>query len=304
MNNKDFVDLMEFIDPAFVEEADGETLCETPAHISVFKKRPWVKWTATAAAVLIVVAGAPGAIYMMRNFGSGGFVDPNGSGAPGIVSPADGGSSVPSGEGEAQGGSDAESGSKPKAPDSPVAHGNESSSAAPGGNKPANDPGTITSDASSSDITEGEFIKDNMPAVSYRINGSSKTFEYEKSFLKKVSPDKRFGEKASYYVIDNYVAADGSTVSKNADSPEFMQYVAPISSSIRMQMIISEDEAVEKAKQIAANSDIIINEFENSKISLQTFENMYSVIIKTADSTVSVNINFSGELMRISVEKN
>ena len=304
MNGSQMLDIMGLIDPAFIEEAETASACAEPARVSVFKKRPWVKWAAAAAAVLIVAAGAPGAIYMMRNFGSGGFVDPNGSVAPGIVSPADGGSSVPSGEGEAQGGSDAESGSKPKAPDSSVAHGNESSSAAPGGNKPANDPGTITSDASSSDITEGEFIKDNMPAVSYRINGSSKTFEYENSFLKKVSPDKRLEGEVSYYVIDNYVAADGSTVSKNADSPEFMQYVAPESTLLHLQSSLSVDKAVDKAKQIVTNSNIFINGLENSEISLQTFENRYLIIIKAADSTVSVKINFYGDLMSISVEKN
>ena len=140
MNGSQMLDIMGLIDPAFIEEAETASACAELARVSVFKKRPWVKWAAAAAAVLIVAAGAPGAIYMMRNFGSGGFVDPNGSGTPGIVSPADGGSSAPSGEGEAQGGNDAESGSKPKAPNSSVAHGNESNSAAPGGNHPANDP--------------------------------------------------------------------------------------------------------------------------------------------------------------------
>lgn len=290
------------IDAYIVEEAlaDGEK----KPKVTAFAQRPWMKWAAAAVAIVVIAAGTPLALKAIGSFRNENFVAPNGSGNSGIVPPVDSSesesgepesgsepesennaSSEQSGESRSRG-SEAPGGSSSDTPYEPV-----SSSETSGGSSS----GTADSD-SPSGAPEGEFIKDNMPAATYKINGEIRSFVYQKSSVVKID-----GE-AGYRVFDHYADADGATISTNADSGELVEYQLG-DSNIVVDWMISENEAIAIAKRIVINTDIEMEGLENASADVRYTDDRYYVVLTTVDGNVETCLDTAGGLLLLSVIK-
>ncbi|MBQ9557836.1 MAG: hypothetical protein IJU94_04435 [Clostridia bacterium] len=282
-----------------------------------FARRPWVKYAVAAAAFIVVVAGALVAINVTGAWRNDNLVPPNsGSENPGVI-PSTGSDS---GEPDGRSAPDSENpGSAPGSEGTPAI--SDNSSAQSGGNSDSENHGGRSSTPDKPDgtqtppseepevVIEGDFMKDNMPAVTYRIAGESRTFVYQKSSVVKTSES---GDgKPTYSVVDRYADHDGATLSVNADTGELIQYVANRPSSLSPAGGISEADAVEEARHIALNTDIAVNGVENAvvanKISDEGYYSIsdegYCVALLADDGVVEVCLDNTGNLLYLSVIK-
>ena len=288
------------IDPAIVEAALSDEAVSAKAI--PFARRPWMKYAVAAAAFIVVVAAALVAINVTGAWRNDNLVPPNsGTEPPGVITPAgsDGGSenpgSVPGGEG------------------TPVINGDSSQNGGNSGSEnhggqsstPDKPDGTQTPSTEEPEVViEGDFLKDNMPAVTYRIAGESRTFVYQKSSVVKTSES---GDgKPTYSVVDRYADPAGATISVDADSGDFIKYDSnsDYTDDYSLSVIVNDEEAIEIAKRIILSTDIDFTGLENASILLSSFENGYSVILTVADGSVEVGLNNMGGLLYLTVTNN
>ena len=261
--------------------------------------KPWMKYAAVAAAFIVVVAGALVAINVSGAWRNDNLVPPNSASEnPGVITPA---------------GSDGDSenpGSVPGGEGTPVINGDSSQS---GGNSGSENHGGQSSTPDKPDgtqtpsteepvvVIEGDFMKDNMPAVTYRIAGESRTFVYQKSSVVKTSES---GDgKPTYSVVDRYADPDGAAISVNADTGDLMRYDA-IVYNIDFSALIDVGQAIEKSKHIALNTDINLAGIVNATVSAMTLEEGYNVSLTVADGSVEVGLNNMGGLLYLTVTNN
>ena len=264
--------------------------------------KPWMKYAVAAAAFVVVVAAALVAINVTGAWRNDNLVPPNsGTETPGVITPA---------------GSDGDSenpGSVPGGEGTPVINGDSSQS---GGNSGSENHGGQSSTPDKPDgtqtpsteepvvVIEGDFMKDNMPAVTYRIAGESRTFVYQKSSVVKTSES---GDgKPTYSVVDRYADPAGATISVDADSGDFIKYDSnsDYTDDYSLSVIVNDEEAIEIAKRIILSTDIDFTGLENASILLSSFENGYSVILTVADGSVEVGLNNMGGLLYLTVTNN
>ena len=273
------------------------------AKLSPFARKPWMKWAVVAATFIVVVAGALVAINVTGAWQNSNFVPPNNGATenPGIVTPSDGGSENP---GSAPG----SEGTPAISDNSSTQSGRNSGSENHGGQgieTPGKPDGTQTPSTEEPEVViEGDFMKDNMPAVTYRIAGESRTFVYQKSSVVKTSES---GDgKPTYSVIDRYADPAGATISVDADSGDFIKYDSnsDYTDDYSLSVIVNDEEAIEIAKRIILSTDIDFTGLENASILLSSFENGYSVILTVADGSVEVGLNNMGGLLYLTVTNN
>lgn len=267
MRGNELLDMMEFIAPEYIEAAD-----ELPDKTKIKAFKPWLKWAAAAVAIVVIAAGTPLALKAIGSFRNENFVAPNDSGNSGVVAPADS--------------NESESG-EPESSSEPYSE-NDASSEQSGESR------SRGSDVSG--LPEGEFIKDNMPAATYKINGEIRSFVYQKSSVVKID-----GE-AGYRVFDHYADADGATISTNADSGELVEYQLG-DSNIVVDWLISENEAIARAKRILINTDIDLEGLENASADVWYTDDRYYVVLTTMDGNAETCFNKAGGLISLSVMK-
>lgn len=273
-----------------------EAAAAAPAIAQKGAVKPWLKWAAAAVAIAVIAIGTPIALNMMGVFKNDNIVAPSGgSDNSAVISPIDSsedessseqssedsesqahnGQSQYSSESPAQSGGEGTSGSSTETPD-------ESSSGTPSGDLP--------------DQPEGEFVKDNMPAVTYKINGEYKTFNYQNSTA--------VVDSGSSYVIDHYVCADGNAVSKYADAEGFLQYTNNNADMIPgIEKEITAEEAIDAAIIFVLNTDIEISGLETSSISFVYSDGIYSIVFVANMGDVEVCVDKTGRLKSLSVKK-
>ncbi|MBO4934402.1 MAG: hypothetical protein J5441_04440 [Clostridia bacterium] len=286
------IGLMDF---DLIEAADEAPQSAGAVRVTPFVKRPWLKWAAAAVAIAVIAAGTPLALKAIGSFRSENFVAPNG-GNSGIVAPVDSSesdssepesssepdsennaSSEQSGESRSRG-SEAPSGSSAESPDDPA-----SSSETPSGSDVPEQP-------------EGDFVKDNMPAVTYRINGEYKTFDYQSSTA--------VVDSGSSYVIDRYVGSDGSTVSVDALSGGLMRYDSSVNQNqSHFANVISKKKAVEIAKSVVADTDIAMDVLENADISDYFLSGKRYITFAVEEGKVEVCLDKKGGLCYLVIDK-
>ena len=282
------------IDASLVEEAlaDGEK----KPKVTAFTQRPWLKWAAAAVAIAVIAAGTPLALKAIGSFRNENFVAPNGSGNSGVVVPVD---SSESDSGEPESGS--ESDSENNASSEQSGESRPRGSEAPGGSsaESPDDPSSSSGTPSGSDVPEqpeGDFVKDNMPAVTYRINGEYKTFDYQSSTA--------VVDSGSSYVIDRYADAEGNAVSVNADFGYMMQYWENKPSEFHSDNDINnEEDAVNMANIIAMNTDIALVGIENADTSVRYAENKYYVTLSVPLGKAEMCFDIKGELKYLIINK-
>ena len=280
MRGIELLEMMEFIDPEYIEAADA-----LPEKTVITSFRPWMKWAVAAILIVVIGVGTPVALNMMGVFRNENYVAPNGSGSSGFVAPADGSSESGSGQSP-----EGESSSKADEP-SNSGETPSSSSDQPGGSSSetpdVSSPGTSESDAP--EQPEGDFVKDNMPAVTYRINGEYKTFDYQSSTA--------VTDSGSSCVIDRYVGSDGSTVSVDAGAGEVMRYEkGDTQLGNLVDCDLDSESAVNMARNVLINSDISINGIENASISIRYSYDIYYISFAFIERSAEVCLNNTGEL--------
>ena len=171
-----------------------------------------------------------------------------------------------------------------------------------GGSSTERPDGTVSSSETPSGYgpyvyTEGEFIKDNMPAATYKINGENRSFVYQKSSVVRIE-----GE-AGYRVLDHYADASGATISTNAESGELVEYGAGNSDNIADDLMISENEAIARAKRILINTDIDLEGLEDASAIVRYTDDGYYVVLTTMDGSAETCFNKDGGLLSLSVIK-
>ena len=244
-----------------------ESVEKAPQRVAPAKAaKPWVKWVVAAVVIAVFAIGTPVALNMWGVFRTDNIVTPGPDNS--------GGGNADSGIVTSVGGS----GSSTERPDDPA-----SSSGTPSGNGP-------------SVQIEGEFIKDNMPAATYKINGKNRSFVYQHSSVVKID-----GE-AGYRVLDHYADVDGATISANAESGELVEYEAG-DSNITADWPISESEAIARAKRIPINSDIGLEGIENASADVRYTDDRYYVGLKTMNGHAQLWFNKEGGLISLSVMK-
>ncbi len=314
MRGNEMLDVLEFIAPEYIEAAD-----ELPDKTKIKAFKPWLKWAAAAVAIVVIAVGTPLALKAIGSFRNENFVAPNGSGNSGIVAPVDSGesesgesenSSAPESENNASSeqsgesrsrGSEAPSGSSSDTPDEPVSSSETpdvSSSETSGGSSS----GTADSD-SPSGAPEGEFIKEDMPAVTYRINGEYKTFDYRKS-ENVLGPDSvDYLDEQVCYALDYYEGSDGvGKVIIDAASGDLIRYETTVLHG-DWAAVVNEKEVTEKARQIALNSDVALSGIEDAEITYVSSGSKYFVTLKVAEGSVEICVDNKGGLWSISVSK-
>ena len=309
------------IDASIVEEvlAEGNKRTKT----TVFVERPWLKWAAAAVAIVVIAAGTPLALKAIGSFRNESFVSPNGSGNgnSGVVVQAD--SSEPDGSETGSGSeqnSEAESGliegEKPVNNDSPTQsysseRSDENENPSGGGQEHQSGSSVKPEDSGTGgepgveDPKIGEFIKDDMPPLTYRINGESKTFSYTVSEWAVDPYSSTCADDLSYYSIDHYLGSDGSTVLINSGSGELMQYETTVLHGDwpAPEHITSENEAIDIAKKVVLNTDIDVSGLENSEASVQESAKGYYVTLTVPEGKISVHIDIQGSLLGIYADK-
>ena len=304
------------IDFDLIEES--ETAPEKAARVTAFAK-PWMKWAVAAVLIIVIGVGTPVALRMMGAFRSDNLVAPGSeSGGSedghGIITPVDSSEPESSSAPEVEPEPDA-SVSENRSHNASSERGSESGGASNGGqtvpekpvdtDPPQNEDPPAPPDEPPAEYFEGEFVKDDMPAVTYRINGEEKTFTYQKSTYKKKTADMALDGNGGNYVVDHYVDGNGNTVSKSSDSKGLIQYEKDgcfIDSNLNGR--ISEEEAIETAKYVVMNTDLTINRSDNLIVSVRCSSNRYSVTFKTEEMSVEVCLDMSGALQYLAVKKN
>ena len=310
------------LDADIIEAAEKAPAQAKPARVAAFAKRPWVKWVAAAAAIVVFAVGTPIALNMMGAFGGGNYVPPSGgeSGNPGVVAPVD--SDSESGESESssvqsqEDASGSSEGEKPQRGDSSErssepptqsesSPGGESENPSGSGQVPQSEPSethdepVTGGEPDSEDPQTGEFIKDNMPPLTFRIAGESKTFSYSVSEWVTT----HWQALDSCYSIDHYVGSDGSSVLINSESGELIQYERTVLHGDSPLSVASEVEAIELAKLAVLNTDIAMSGLENAEVSVQITGKGYYVTLTVPEGTVFVHIDTRGSLLGIYVNK-
>ncbi|MBO4453310.1 MAG: hypothetical protein J5793_05190, partial [Clostridia bacterium] len=279
------------IDFDLIEES--ETAPEKAARVTAFAK-PWMKWAVAAVLIIVIGVGTPVALRMMGAFRSDNLVAPGSeSGGSedghGIITPVDSSEPESSSAPEVEPEPDA-SVSENRSHNASSERGSESGGASNGGQtvpeKPddpeppqSGDPQVPTDDPPV-EYAEGEFVKDDMPALTYRINGEDKSFTYQKS-TSVIIDDSGCGTD---YIIDHYANSDG-ILSVDSASGKLVRYEAngafegePLT-VIEDQMCVIQ--ALETAKRIVVNTDIDTEGLENARVSVQYSDNKYFIPLTT-----------------------
>ncbi|MBQ9557162.1 MAG: hypothetical protein IJU94_00990 [Clostridia bacterium] len=305
------------IDDALIESA----LSATPnsvkaAPVTAFTNRPWVKWAA-AAAVFVIVAAAPLAMYKLGVFSNDNLAPPSSSAESDVpeVTPSSehdsGSSGQESGSGSEQGNADVVSnsegsvrtgdssseriGSDVPANDeqTPQGGGNSSSESAGGTDvTPPDDPdnqGTTVGGDSVNEPEEGVFVKENMSPLTYRIMGEIKTFNYMNSSAIKGSSATEENES---YVVDHYVGSDLSTISILSSTGELRSYGVDLYHTGAPDFDVTDDFDVTEhylirfAKAAALNTDIALSGLENASASVLCYHGKYYVTLAVPEGSV------------------
>lgn len=106
------------------------------------------------------------------------------------------------------------------------------------------------------DPLASDFIKENMPDVTYFINGRSIIFSYVKSAVTESNGEFNLDNESGRSVTDYYNSPEGYTITKNEGSDEWGGFYTNDYSEVGGTDILSNDEVIESAKEYASNSDI------------------------------------------------
>ena len=302
------------IDASIVEEAlaDGE---KNP-KLTAFTQRPWLKWAAAVVAIVVIAAGTPLALKAIGSFRNENFVAPNGGGNSGIVPPVD--SSEPdSGETDSRSAPESENNASSEQGGESRPRGSEQQT------PPASDPPETSSpepDSSSFDIEVGSgsiggplsiggshfggnFHKKNMPAVTYRINGESKSFDYDHSAWIMIDAESDLDGNEGVYIIDYYSGKDGSSAVAYDGSEELMEYTGRYN-DYGSGDEISEVAAAEAAKHVLLNTDLPFAALENLQISKsESGKNYHRIVASFTGGEVEILLNKDGSLKHFIVNR-
>ena len=293
---------------------ESETALERKTRVTAFAK-PWMKWAVAAVLIIVIGVGTPVALRMMGVFRNENFVSPSGgsgNGNSGIVTPVDGDSESGEPESSSEPASGSSEGEKPQRGDSSErssepptqsesSPGGESENPSGSGQVPQSEPSETWDEPGTGGEpgpegpTSGEFIKDNMPPITYRIAGESKTFSYTVSEWVTThwqSVDAR-------YSIDRYVGSDGSSVLINSESGELIQYERTVLHGDSPLSVASEVEVIETAKRAVLNTDIAVSGIENAEVSVQESAKGYYVTLAVPEGKVYVSMDIYGSLLGI-----
>ena len=296
-------------------DATPETVKAAP--VTAFTNKPWLKWAA-AAAVFVIVAAAPFAMYKLGVFRSDNLVAPSSDSgsssseedAPSVVTPIeDSGSDV----GESDSGSvpdlgsesTSNSGEKPTntAPSEFSSGESQVNNTEQGGlsHEMPTDPGFDQSSQPvlGGDFTGGSFVKDDMPPVTYLINGEYKTFSYMDSNYIALGNGQDINGDEGCIVIDRYIDEEGdSAVSRSADSGELVSYGAHAFHTEGFRSVLqSEEEIVETARLTVLNTDIPLSGIETASASIRVVDDKYYVTLTVPEGQVEVCIDNRGGLI-------
>ena len=297
---------------------ESEAAPERKTRVTAFAK-PWMKWAVAAVLIIVIGVGTPIALNMMGVFRNENYVAPNGSGNgnSGYVTPVDGDSDSGEPDSSSEPASGSSEGEKPQHGDSSEhssespahsdssEHSGESENPSGSGKEPASsssetqdEPGT-GGEPGPEGPTGGEFIKDNMPPITYRIAGESKTFSYTVSEWVTT----HWQSINARYSIDRYVGSDGSSVLVNSESGELIQYERTVLHGDSPVSVASEVEAIELAKLTALNTDIAMSGLENAEVSVQVTGKGYYVTLTVPEGKVYISMDIYGSLLGIYVDK-
>ena len=299
------------IDDALIETA----LSATPnsvkaAHVTAFTNKPWVKWVA-AAAVFVIVAAAPLAMYKLGVFSNDNLAPPSSSAESDVPEvtpssePDSGSGGQESGSGSEQGNADVVSnsggsvwtgdsssgriGSDVPANDEQTPQGGENSSSESAGGTdvtPPDDPdnpGTTVGGDSPHEFDEGDFVKENMPPLTYRIMGEIKTFNYLNSSAIK---EGYATEENESYVVDHYIGSDWSTISILSSTGELRSYGVDLYYTGSPDSDVTEHYLIRFAKAAALETDIALSGLENASASVLYHHGKYYVTLAVPEGSV------------------
>lgn len=336
------------IDDDIIESALSATPRSVKAaRLTAFAKKPWLKWVAAAVAIVVIAAGTTLALKAIGSFGNDNFVAPNGSEgeAPGIISSSEGGepnnSSEPAPEkdhGEAsvpeenQGSNS--SGSKNNghtgSAAAPTPTDGENAAGTGGGEHGAVTPaepddnnktdypfdpdkiyGSGNFELGAPSGESGVFIKDDMPAVMYRINGENKRFNYLNSTIIRKSAGMDLDGNGGYYIVDQYVDAKGDTIMKYEGSEELMCFESENYQSLGnpddLTLVDNTDMSgivgTVLAKSAALKTDVTFDGLESASSSVRSSENEYYVTLTVDEGEVDVCVDTVGRLLNLEVKK-
>ena len=283
----------DLIEAAFYPSEPKAKTAKTAFFAPDFARRPWMKYAVAAAAFIVVLAGALVAVNVTGAWRNDNLVPPNsGTETPGVITPA---------------GSDGDSenpGSVPGSEGTPVINGDSSQNGGNSGSEnhggqgsetPGKPDGTQTPPAEEPEVViEGDFLKNDMPAVTYRIAGESRTFVYQKSSVVKTSES---GDgKPTYSVIDRYADPAGATLSVNADTGDLIRYDSNANQGFK-DSVISEEEALETARLVVGSTAIISNVIESVHAATRYSDGCYYVGLTYAEGSIEVCLDKTGELL-------
>ena len=307
------IGLMDF---DLIEAADEAPQSAGAARVTPFVKRPWLKWAAAAVAIVVIAAGTPLALKAIGSFRSENFVPPNGGGNSGIVAPVDS-SESDSSEPESSSEPDSENNASSEQGGESRSHSSEQQT------PPASDPPETSSpepDSSSFDIEVGSgsiggplsiggshfggnFHKKNMPAVTYRINGESKSFDYDHSAWIMIDAESDLDGNEGVYIIDYYSGKDGSSAVAYDGSEELMEYTGR-DNDYGSGDEISEVAAAEAAKNVLLNTDLPFVALENLQISKsESGKNYHRIVASFTGGEVEILLNKDGSLKHFIVNR-
>ena len=294
-----------------------------PEKSKIKPLKPWVKWIAVAAIAVIAVV-TPVAVYTMSAFKNDNYASPNNNGAgnenSAILSPVDSSELKKDSISASKVESDSNDCGNPTHNGSSE-HGSSENNSVPGTNKPGisggsstktpEDPGldsSVNNSSGTSDIggsgnplsfdgktTTRMIVKDNIPAVTYRINGKDKTFSYSDSTLYIVSAEMNFdGEQIEFTVDHYYIKKDGSVARSFGGTGELMEYYASDSAAGSGEPI-SEDEAAEIAKAVLLNTDLPFSTLENVTVmNLVSTKRTYEISFSFAGGSADIVLKKAG----------
>lgn len=311
------------LDPDIIEAVEKAPQRVVPAKVA----KPWVKWVVAAVVIAVFAIGTPVALNMLGVFRGDNIVAPGsdnsgGNADSGVVTPVDGGepesSSAPDVEGESNSnGSGSSHGSGHAAGSS----GQPDVSSTETPEPPASDPQGIASSepdsSGSSDVGGGgvggplsidshfggTFVKKNVPAVTYRINGEYKSFDYERSSWIIIGAEADLDGNEGVYVIDYYAGKDGCRAVAYDGSEELMEYSAR-SGVAGSGDEISEEQAAEAAKQALLNTDVPFGELENLTVASVASDNKsFEIVVTFTGGEVELLLDKTGGLKHFIVYK-
>ena len=307
------------IDFDLIEAADA-----APAIAQKGAVKPWMKWAVAAVAIAVIAAGTPVALNMIGAFKNDNIVPPgfygSGNDNSAVITPVDGSEPDRSYE------QNPESSSGPTS-DNPSSHSGEqqnSSSAETPEPLASDPPGTDSSEPDSSssfDIENGgggsggggplsigsnfggNFHKKNMPAVTYQINGESKSFDYDHSAWIMIDAESDLDGNEGVYIIDYYKGKDGSSTVAYDGSEELMEYSGRYNDTGSGEEI-SEAEAAEAAKNVLLNTDLPFSAFDNLQVSKsESGKKYYEIVLTFTGGEVEILLNKDGSLKHFIVGK-